>query len=299
VSAPSLKKGITPVSVLILTLNEEINIAECIESVAWSNDIVVLDSFSTDDTVRVAEEKGARIIQRVFDDWSTHQNWALQSIDFKNAWVFYIDADERCPGELAIEILQRIGSTSNEVAFRLRRKDFFMGKWLKHAQLYPTWLVRLFQPSRIRFQRIVNPVPVVEEQIGTLSSHLNHYPFSQGISHWIARHNRYSDMEAIEAMREREEAASRLTSILSRDPNMRREALKTIFYQLPIRPAIKFGYYYLVRMGFLDGRPGLTYSILQAIYEYMIVIKTREARLRQKDAWRHLDESQSGKIEKR
>lgn len=268
-------------SVLILTLNEEINIGECLESVAWCNDVVVLDSGSTDRTRSTAEAYGARVISRAFDNWSSHQNWAVSQISFHHPWVLYLDADERCPADLRDEVLQRATAGATECAFRVRRKDFFMGKWLKHAQLYPTWLVRLFRPERIRYERLVNPVAVVEGAIGELRSHIIHYPFSHGVSHWIARHNRYSDLEAVEAANALN--GSRATRALwSSDPNSRRRALKELFTHLPARPLIKFAYYYAWRRGFLDGRAGFTYATLQAIYEYMIACKGVELERRRR-----------------
>ena len=269
-----------PVSVLILTLNEEINVGECIDSLAWADDIVVLDSHSSDRTVEIAAARGARIVRRPFDNWSAHQNWAVANIDFRHPWVLYMDADERCPAELRDEVLRRTQAAATESAFRVRRKDFFMGRWLKHAQLYPTWLIRLFRPASIRYERLVNPVAVVNGSIGELDAHILHYPFSHGISHWIARHNRYSDMEAIEAEKARDGAAQESGSLWAGDPNERRRALKDLFFRLPARPLLKFAYYYGWRRGFLDGRAGFTYASLQSIYEYMIACKSAELRRR-------------------
>lgn len=264
------------VSVVILTLNEESNVSECLTSLAWSDDVVVFDSFSSDRTVEIATQLGARVVQRKFDNWSAHQNWAVSNIDFKHPWVLYMDADERCTPELRDEVLQAAVAESAHAAFRIRRKDYFMGRWLKHAQLYPTWLVRLFRPQCIRYERLVNPVAHVEGTIGSLQAHIDHYPFSHGIAHWIARHNRYSDMEAIEAIKAREGSKLQIADTFSRDPNTRRRALKDIFFRLPARPLIKFLYFYTWRRGFLDGRAGFTYSTLQAFYEYMIECKRRE-----------------------
>ena len=271
------------VSVLILTLNEEINIGACIDSLAWSDDIVVLDSLSTDRTVEIAHEKGARVIQRPFDSWSAHQNWAVQNIEFRHPWVFYLDADERCPEDLRAEVQQRASAAAVESAFRMRRKDFFMGRWLRHAQLYPTWLFRLFRPERIRYERVVNPVATVQGQVGELQAHFHHYPFSHGISHWIARHNRYSDLEAVEALKLRQSPPSGpRANLWSGDPNQRRRALKDLFFRMPARPLLKFGYYMIWRRAFLDGRAGLTYVSLLTIYEYLIDCKTRELSRKQK-----------------
>ena len=264
------------VSILILTLNEETNLRQCLASLAWSDDVVVFDSFSTDQTCEIATVSGARVIQRKFDNWSAHQNWAVNNIPFKHPWVLYMDADERCTPALRDEVLAAATPASTHAAFRIRRKDHFMGRWLKHAQLYPTWLVRLFRPEKIRYERLVNPVASVDGSIGELQAHIDHYPFSHGVAHWIARHNQYSDMEAIEAVKAREQIAFRMSDLTSSDPNLRRRALKEIFFRLPARPAVKFIYYYFWRRGFLDGRPGFTYATLQAFYEYLIECKRRE-----------------------
>jgi glycosyltransferase involved in cell wall biosynthesis len=264
------------VSVLVLTLNEEINIRPCLDSLSWSNDIVVLDSLSQDQTAKVALSLGARVVERRFDNWSSHQNWAMKSIQFVNPWVLYLDADERCSPELRDEVLNRATADSVERAFRMRRKDFFMGRWLKHAQLYPTWLVRLVRPESIRYERLVNPVTVVDGQVGNLREHILHYPFSHGIAHWIARHNNYSDFESQELLKVREGASRSDGKILSSSPVERRRALKSIFFRLPGRPILKFLYYLLWRRGFLDGHAGVTYATLQAIYEYHIDCKYRE-----------------------
>jgi glycosyltransferase involved in cell wall biosynthesis len=264
------------VSVLVLTLNEEINLAACLESVSWSDDVVVLDSGSNDDTVNIARARGARVVVRPFDDWSSHQNWAVRTIEFRHPWVLYLDADERCAPELRDEVRVRARPEAPESAFRLRRKDFFMGTWLRHAQLYPSWFVRLFRPEKIRYERLVNPVAVVDGAVGRLEGHLFHYPVSHGVAHWIARHNRYSDFESVELMKVRAGEGGPRGSLLARDPSERRRALKDLFFRLPARPLLKFFYYFVARRGFLDGRAGLTYSTLQAIYEYQIDCKYRE-----------------------
>jgi hypothetical protein len=128
----------------------------------------------------------------------------------------------------------------------------------------------------------VNPIAMVDGTVGSLDAHLLHYPFSHGVSHWIARHNNYSDFEATELFKVRSGTATASRSLSSSNPNERRRALKDLFFRLPARPLIKFMYYYIWRRGFLDGRPGLTYSTLQAIYEYMIDCKYRELRQRER-----------------
>lgn len=268
------------VSVLILTLNEEINLEACLEALSWSDDIVVYDSLSTDRTVQIAEGRGARVVRRAFDNWSTHQNWAVANIEFRHPWVLYLDADERCSPDLRDEIRRVALPEAAESAFRIRRKDFFMGRWLKRAQLYPVWIVRLFRPRNIRYERLVNPVARVDGPTGVIQAHIDHYPFSHGVGHWLARHNQYSDMEAIEAAKLRDSFDLDARALWSRDPNERRRALKEIFQRMPGRPLIKFLYCYVWRRGFLDGRAGFTYAVLQAMYEYMISCKLIEIQRR-------------------
>ena len=264
------------VSILILTLNEEANLPECLQSVKWSDDIVVLDSFSSDRTVIIAEDMGARVVQRRFDNWSAHQNWALAEIQFKHRWVFYLDADERMTDELKDE-LGSIAADSNrdDVAYYCGRRNMFMGRWIRHA-MPPGMIMRMFQPRHVRFERLVNPVPVIDGSHGYLRGMLVHYNFSKGLTEWFDKHNKYSLLEAMEGHKIRHGATGPPPSLLSRDPAARRIALKYLSFRLPFRPGLKFFYMYIWNCGFLDGRPGFMYCILQAVYEYMIVVKMIE-----------------------
>jgi glycosyltransferase involved in cell wall biosynthesis len=268
------------ISILILTKNEQRDISECIASVAWSDDIHVFDSNSTDDTVSIAENCGAKITKRAFDNWSAHQNWGLNHISFKYSWVFYIDADERMTPNLANEIRATVTASPPYIAYRVQRRDFFWGTWLKHAQATPFY-TRLFRPERIRYERLVNPVCIADGPVGQLSCYLDHFPFKKGVTHWLDRHNSYSSFEAMQIVQERK-GRSRLSirkALTAPDFHERRYHQKQLFYRLPMRPLIKFFGLYIGRGGFLDGYPGFTYSVLQAIYEYMIVLKVREIRM--------------------
>jgi glycosyltransferase involved in cell wall biosynthesis len=130
-----------------------------LQSVAWADDIHVLDSWSEDRTVAIAEFAGAKVTRRVFDNWSAHQNWALRHLPFKHPWVFYLDADERMSPELAGQVRAAVAAPAAMVAFRVRRRDFLGTTWLRHVQASPFFL-RLFRPERIRYERLVNPVSI-------------------------------------------------------------------------------------------------------------------------------------------
>jgi glycosyltransferase involved in cell wall biosynthesis len=268
------------VSVLILTKNEQQDLPGCLKTVAWSDDIHVYDSMSTDKTVEIARAFGAKVTRREFDNWSAHQNWGLKNIGFKYRWVLYIDADERVTSELAEGIVSAVKEPREDVAFRIRRRDFLGDTWLRHVQA-TSYYIRLFQPERMRYERLVNPVSIVDGQVGDLEGFLDHYPFSKGLGHWIERHNSYSLLEAKQIVSHR--GAKRnievFRGLLSSDFTVRRYCQKELFYRLPLRPLLKFFVLYIGKRGFLDGRAGLTYAVLQAMYEYLIVLKTRELEL--------------------
>jgi len=270
------------VSILILTLNEQENLPACLQSVKWSDDIVVLDSYSSDRTVTIAQEAGVRVVQRRFDNWAAHQNWALEQIPFKHPWVFYLDADERMTEELKDELLAIAHDPfRSPVAYYCGRKNMFMGRWIKHA-MPPGMIMRFFRPSRVRFDRLVNPTPVIDGPHDYLRQLLIHYNFSKGMTEWIEKHNRYSLLEAYEGMKLLHHQSGAQPSVLSLDRALRRKALKNFSFRLPWRPFIKFTYLYLWQGGWLDGRPGFTYCVLQSFYEYMIVLKMRELERRER-----------------
>lgn len=265
------------ISILILTKNEQQDLPGCLKSVAWSDDIHVYDSMSTDETLNIARRAGASVTQRPFDNWASHQNWGLQNIKFKNQWVLYIDADERMTPELVESVQAAVASAKNQVAYRLQRRDFFLGTWLEHVQTSP-FFIRLFKPQHMRYERLVNPISIPDGPVGDLKGFLDHFPFSKGVAHWIDRHNSYSQFEAqqITMNRVRDRSFSLSRAFFAPDFQDRRYHQKELFYRLPFRPIIKFLLLYVGKGGFLDGRAGFTYAVLQSIYEYFIVLKVRE-----------------------
>jgi glycosyltransferase involved in cell wall biosynthesis len=265
------------ISVLILTKNEEQDLPGCLESVRWSDDVHVYDSYSTDRTVEIARAMGARVTQRRFDDWSSHQNWGLANIALRHPWVLYIDADERVTPELVASIQHAVQNHGGKVAFRIQRRDFWGEHWLKHVQASSHYL-RLFRPERMRYERLVNPVSIPDGPVGELAGYLDHYPFSKGMTHWLNRHNSYSSLEARQIVRNRaaNQPFSVVQAFFAKDRNQRRFHQKEIFYRMPARPFIKFLLLFVGKRGFLDGSAGFAYAMLQSFYEYMIVLKTKE-----------------------
>lgn len=266
------------ISILILTLNEEANIGPCLDSVSWADDVVVFDSRSSDRTAEIATMRGARVVTRLFDNWSSHQNWAVSNIEFRHPWVFYLDADERMTPELAEEI-RSIARNPDETrkGFYCGRVNYFMGRAISRCYP-PVPILRFFQPDCVRYERLVNPIARVDGPTGQLHNRFIHFNFSKGLTEWFDKHNRYALSEAIEAVKAME-GSDQSVSLWSRDRALRRVALKNASLRVPLRPMLKFFYLYVFRMGLLEGRPGFTYCMLQSIYEYLIDLKIREIRL--------------------
>jgi glycosyltransferase involved in cell wall biosynthesis len=275
--------GITvPVSVVILTFNEERNIALCLDSCAWSDDVHVLDSGSKDRTCEIARQMGAKVHIHPFRSFGDQRNWAIDNIPCKYRWNFHLDADERFTRGIVQEMLREIGpdgSRSRFAAYYVPSKMIFMGKWLRHSAGYPTYQVRLFHSEKCRFidfghgQR-----EACRGEIGSLVNPYLHYSFAKGMTDWFSRHNGYSSREAAEAVIVRREGV-RIRGLWSRDGLIRRRTLKSLAFYVKARAFQRFIYMYILRAGWLDAAPGFHYCMLMATYEYWIELKIRELEL--------------------
>jgi glycosyltransferase involved in cell wall biosynthesis len=271
------------ISVVILTHNEETNIGRCLEAVSWSDDILVVDSFSDDRTVEISKRYGARVIQRAFKDFSSQRNFASEQGDLKHEWVLHLDADEIVTPELKAELSGAVFGDKD--AYRVSSKLIFCGKFLRHAGLFPWYQVRFGRKQALRFKQVGHGQRETLEpsRIGTLQSSLLHFNFSKGLSDWIERHNRYSTAEAYQNVYGYADDDVSSLDLLSFATDRRRRAAKKIFRRLPCRATIRFIYMYLFHGGILDGRAGLTYCRLLARYEWLIVLKEREIRAHARD----------------
>jgi glycosyltransferase involved in cell wall biosynthesis len=266
------------ISILILTKNEEQDLPACLESVSWCDDIHVFDSNSEDKTVEIAKTAGAKVTQRQFDGYASQRNAALNTLNYVYPWILILDADERIPKELVSELKRQTQQASESVhGFRIRRRDYFGKTWLKHSQMTPFY-TRLVRAGKAHYHREINEVLEVEGSVENLDGYFEHYPFSKGINHWLNKHNKYSSMEAKRWIEEHDGSLkfSVRKALFSRDFSERRYHQKGLFYKIPGRPLIKWLYLVFWRRSFLDGQAGLTNATLQSVYEYFIVIKTRE-----------------------
>jgi glycosyltransferase involved in cell wall biosynthesis len=269
-----------PYSTLILTRNEAINIGRCLASLEACDDIVVVDSFSDDDTKALVRASPARFLQRKFETFAGQRNWAIDNVEFKHRWVLHLDADECVTPELHAE-LSRLAAADEKSAYMVANRVIFMGRWIRRCTMYPYYQARFLRLGESRFKQVGHGQHLDHASRGTgvVAEPYVHYNFSKGIADWVARHNRYSDDEARRITHDdRGFWASLPEAVAGRDAGGRQQARKRLADHLPLRPLVRFVYLYCWKWGFLDGRPGFHYCMLMAIYDYLIRLKAIERR---------------------
>lgn len=263
---------------MIFTLDEEIHLPSCLAALRWTDDVIVVDSFSGDRTVQLARAGGARVFEHAFEGFGKQRMWALENTSPKYDWVLILDADERVTPELAREMAERVPVAADSVgAYRLKRRFHMWGRWLRYSSLYPTYVVRLIRRGRVHY---VNRGHAETQEVTGQTAELAHDLIDEnlkGIDEWFERQNRYSTREA-EFEVQQEAAPFRWSDAVSADPLARRAALKRIAANMPLRPLVYFLYSYVVRGGFRDGRDGLVFCMMKAEYHRMVVAKKHDMR---------------------
>lgn len=258
-----------PISAVVLSHNEAANLPRCLRALRACAEIVVVDDGSTDDSRRIAAECGARVVEHPFASFADQRNWAMDSAGLRHEWALHLDADEVMTPAALDEIRRRLPALAPGSAGFLARKVMLGEKWLRFSSDYPVFVPRLIHRQGPRYAMrghgetlAAQPVPAY------FSEPLLHYTFSKGWAEWRARHVRYA---AAEAARIRSGAAAvSFRALAAPDRSVRRAALRALSYRLPGRPALRFLYAYLLRLGFLDGREGWTFCRAMASYERMI-----------------------------
>jgi glycosyltransferase involved in cell wall biosynthesis len=247
-----------PLSVIVITRNEERNIEECLQSVAWADDIIVVDANSSDRTVDLARTVTRKVFVKEWLGFASAKNFALG--EAKNDWVLWLDADERITPELAAEIqntIHRSGTTHN--GFEVARRAYFLGKWIKHCGWYPGYVARLFRKSAGRFNDSrVHEQLELTGSTARLNNDLIHYT-DHTLYHYFAKFNRYTSLAAEDMM----ESGQRFS-----------------LYDVLVRPPFLFFKMYILRLGFLDGMHGLILSLLSAAYVFVKYAKVWEKGIR-------------------
>ena len=279
----------TPISILIPTKNEAGNLPACLASCAFCDDVVVVDSSSTDGTQSVATRAGARVVDFRWDGrFPKKKNWALANVDFKNDWVFILDADERITPELAAEMttLAASGGADRPVGYYVNRRFWFLDGWLNHCGYYPSWNLRFFRHRLGRYEKPagegdtgsgdneIHEHVQLEGAAGYLRGEMEHYAFPD-ITTWVEKHNRYSNWEA----RQQLAGAGAPSELAGLDPGLaRKRRLRRLGWALPFRPTLRFLYHYFWRAGLLDGYRGYIFCRLMAHYEFLSAAKAAELR---------------------
>jgi glycosyltransferase involved in cell wall biosynthesis len=268
-------------SVIVIAKNEARNIARCLRSISRSDDVIVVDDNSDDDTAQIAEALGARVLNHPFVSFAAQRNWALENAGPRHPWVLMLDADEALTPEVEDAIVKTLTCAEPEVAgYLMCRRTMFLGRLLGFADGFPVWIMRLVHQGRAKFVASGHgevPAPPVDGVLKKIKRPFLHYPFSRGLHHWLARHNEYSSREAELEFRAAPVWTWRDT-VFGRGPK-RRRSVRNFARRLPLRPLLRFCHHYFWKWGILDGRAGLEFSALMAAYERMIVLKRRELEL--------------------
>ncbi|MBN2022633.1 MAG: glycosyltransferase family 2 protein [Pirellulales bacterium] len=261
-----------PVTVIMLTLNEEFNLPGAMENVQdWAEEVFIVDSCSTDRTVDIAMEKGVGIVQRPFTNFGDQWNFALERLPIKTPWTFKLDPDERLSPELKSEIADLLAGEPEHDGFWMDRRLWFMGKPL-HV-LAP--VLRLWKTGKCRFSDVlVNEHPLIDGSVGGLRGLIEHFD-SPDLHHWWDKQNRYTTMEAI--MKARGAAPSAQPRLFGSRLE-RRVFWKKVFYRLPFRYQLQWIHEMLVRGAWRDGPQGRQWARLRIEVRRMIELKVKEMR---------------------
>jgi len=262
----------TDVSVIILTYNEEVNIAHALASVCdWARQVIVLDSFSTDRTEEIVRGHRTEFFQHKFENYADQRNYSLTNLPVQGEWILFLDADEWLTDDIKQEITKVINSKPSENGFYLNRRFIWANHWLRRGY-YPSWILRLFRRGKaICESRAVNEHLIVDGTVGYLRHDFIHEDH-RGLTTWIDKHNRYATLEARELFAH--PTHKELDATLFGTPPQRKRWLRhSVWNRLPplIRPFIYFIYRYLFRGGFLDGQAGFTYHFLQGLWFPLLI----------------------------
>ncbi|BBM83287.1 glycosyltransferase family 2 protein [Candidatus Uabimicrobium amorphum] len=275
-----MKNNKLPISAIILTYNEEKNIEACIQSVvSWVEEVFVVDSYSTDRTLEIAGKYTKNIAQNPFDNYSQQRNWAFSHLDIKTPWIMNLDADHRATPELQESIRNHFtADIPSEVnGFLVSRRTIFMGKWIRYGGHYPVYHAIVFRNGRGKCEeRLYDQHFMVEGKTLKIRGDMIDI-ITDSIDKFITRHNRWATLEAEEQLSKIN--SQQIQAKITGNPIEKRRFLRKFYGKFPLflRPLLYFGYRYFLRLGFLDGKPGLIFHFLQGFwYRFLIDAKMYE-----------------------
>ena len=258
-------------NVLIPTLNEAAHIAETVRTSLPLGDVFVIDSYSTDGTQDLARAAGATVVGHQFENYSKQKNWALDNLPFTGEWVFILDADERITPALAAEMREKV-AVGACAGYYVNRKLLIFGQQVSHGGLYPSWNLRLFRRGMARYEdRSVHEHMVCDGCTAYLKEPMLHVRL-ESMTEYLAKHVRYAEMESDEWVKQRlgTSGEAEAGKLFHRQLRLRQWLRRHAWRHAPLRPAVRWVYMYVFKLGFLDGRAGWRLAWLMANYEYMI-----------------------------
>lgn len=275
-----------PISVIILTYNEEKNIGDCLKSVhGLADEIFIIDSYSTDKTLQIVRKYTDKIYQHPFETQAKQFNWALNNLPIASEWIMRLDADEMATPELVSELSQIIFNISRGVtALYVKRRVYFMGRWIKHGGYYPIWLLRIWRNGKgfCEERWMDEHIKLSDGEFEFLKNDIideNH----KSLHWWIGKHNNYATREAIDILNLKYKFLNYGNTVsaklLGAQEQRKRYIKEKIYANVPlfVRPFLYFLYRYFIKLGFLDGREGLIWHLLQGFwYRFLVDAKIYE-----------------------
>jgi glycosyltransferase involved in cell wall biosynthesis len=275
------------ISVIILTWNDETQIGDCLASIrGLSDDVIVVDSYSTDRTLDICRSYGAKVFQNPFVNQAIQFNWALDNAPIKYEWILRLDSDEIVPDRLKDELRRRVGKESSIVAYYLNRRIYWMGRWMRHGRVYPHKIVRVFKFGHARYEERTEEHLVVDGPIGQMKNDFLEDNKKNSLDYFTEKHLATARGELKEIQDKKSGASDLMPTIEPRlfgaKPHRTRWLREKVYARIPlfVRPFLYFFYRYFVCLGFLDGIPGLIFHVLQGFwYRFYIDAKIYEMRL--------------------
>ena len=269
------------ISILILTLNEEINLPFALGSCSFADRIYVLDSGSSDGTQVIAENFGAHFIRHAWQGYAKQKNWGIDNLDIESDWVFILDADEEISQPLREEIIAIATgeAKTNSIGFYVNRYFVWQGKEIRHCGYYPSWNIRFFRKGKARYEeREIHEHMIADGTVGFLKGEMRHED-RRGLEYIWQKHMRYADLEAKEMVKTMQRRGGGIRASFTGGPIERRRAVKKyVWPYLPGRWFFRFVYMYVIKRGFLDGSAGLDMCIFMSQYEKTISRKFTQYR---------------------
>ncbi|WP_420552528.1 glycosyltransferase family 2 protein [Tenacibaculum aiptasiae] len=273
-------------TVIILTLNEEVNIRQSIKNVqGWAKDVFVLDSLSTDETQKIATDLGATVFTRKFDNYASQRNYAIKELPVETDWIFFLDADEYLTDELKNEIVKELPISKFD-GYYIKRRFYFLDRWIKYGGYYGTKILRLFKKDKATVLRDMNEHVSIDGEVATLKHDFIHDD-NKGVSDWIQKHNKYATYEALELIKfeeKKEDEDDEFANLFGSQPQRKRWVREKIWNKLLpplIRPIFYFFYRYILRFGFLDRKQGFIFHFLHAFW-FMLLIDVKYIEMKSK-----------------